>query len=209
MTKKKIKTKHTIKTYLLTGVLVMAPVAITLYLAMWLFRLMDGWAKYLIPEKYAEYLPYGVPGLGICLLFLSLVLVGMFTTNYVGRWAVKTGQKILARVPVISGIYGAIKKVFETLMGDGGSQSFRQAVLIEYPRKGLWTIAFVTAPVYKGLKKYLPNDMITVYVPTTPNPTSGFMIYVAKKDIKELDIPVEEALKMVLSMGIVNPTKKP
>jgi uncharacterized membrane protein len=176
---------------------------------MWLFRLMDGWAKYLIPEKYAEYLPYGVPGLGICLLFLSLVLVGMFTTNYVGRWAVKTGQKILARVPVISGIYSAIKKVFETLMGDGGSQSFRQAVLIEYPRKGLWTIAFVTAPVYKGMKKYLPNDMITVYVPTTPNPTSGFMIYVAKKDIKELDIPVEEALKMVLSMGIVNPTKKP
>lgn len=196
------------KTYLLTGVLVMAPVAITLYLAMWLFRLMDGWAKYLIPEKYAEYLPYGVPGLGICLLFLSLILVGMFTTNYVGRWAVKTGQKILAKVPVISGIYGAIKKVFETLMGDGGTQSFRQAVLIEYPRKGLWTIAFITAPVYKGFKKYLPNDMITVYVPTTPNPTSGFMIYVAKKDIKELDIPVDEALKMILSMGIVNPSKK-
>lgn len=196
------------KTYLLTGVLVMAPVAITLYLAMWLFRLMDSWAKYLIPEKYAEYLPYGVPGLGICLLFLSLILVGMFTTNYVGRWAVKTGQKILAKVPVISGIYGAIKKVFETLMGDGGSQSFRQAVLIEYPRKGLWTIAFITAPVYKGFKKYLPNDMITVYVPTTPNPTSGFMIYVAKKDIKELNIPVDEALKMILSMGIVNPSKK-
>jgi len=196
------------KTYLLTGVLVMAPVAITLYLAMWLFRLMDGWAKYLIPEKYAEYLPYGVPGLGICLLFLSLILVGMFTTNYVGRWAVKTGQKILAKVPVISGIYGAIKKVFETLMGDGGTQSFRQAVLIEYPRKGLWTIAFITAPVYKGFKKYLPNDMITVYVPTTPNPTSGFMIYVAKKDIKELNIPVDEALKMILSMGIVNPSKK-
>ena len=206
---KKIKTKHTMKTYLLTGVLVMAPVAITLYLAMWLFRLMDSWAKYLIPEKYAEYLPYGVPGLGICLLFLSLILVGMFTTNYVGRWAVKTGQKILAKVPVISGIYGAIKKVFETLMGDGGTQSFRQAVLIEYPRKGLWTIAFVTAPVYKGMKKYLPNDMITVYVPTTPNPTSGFMIYVAKKDIKELNIPVDEALKMILSMGIVNPSKKP
>lgn len=196
------------KTYLLTGVLVMAPVAITVYLAMWLFRLMDGWAKYLIPEKYAEYLPYGVPGLGICLLFLSLILVGMFTTNYVGRWAVKTGQKILAKVPVISGIYGAIKKVFETLMGDGGTQSFRQAVLIEYPRKGLWTIAFITAPVYKGFKKYLPNDMITVYVPTTPNPTSGFMIYVAKKDIKELNIPVDEALKMILSMGIVNPSKK-
>lgn len=196
------------KTYLLTGVLVMAPVAITLYLAMWLFRLMDGWAKYLIPEKYAEYLPYGVPGLGIFLLFLSLILVGMFTTNYVGRWAVKTGQKILAKVPVISGIYGAIKKVFETLMGDGGTQSFRQAVLIEYPRKGLWTIAFITAPVYKGFKKYLPNDMITVYVPTTPNPTSGFMIYVAKKDIKELNIPVDEALKMILSMGIVNPSKK-
>ena len=137
---KKTKHKHTIKTYLFTGILVMAPVAITLYLALWLFRVMDGWAKYLIPAKYAEYLPYGVPGLGIILLFLFLVFVGMLTTNYVGRWALKTGQRILASVPVVSGIYSALKKLFVTIMGDGNTQAFRQAVLVEYPRKNLWTV---------------------------------------------------------------------
>ena len=93
---KKTKHKHTIKTYLFTGILVMAPVAITLYLALWLFRIMDGWAKHLIPVKSAEYLPYGVPGLGIILLFIFLVLVGMLTTNYVGRWFVGLGQRILS-----------------------------------------------------------------------------------------------------------------
>lgn len=206
---KKTKHKHTIKAYLFTGILVMAPVAITLYLALWLFRLMDGWAKYLIPGKYAEYLPYGVPGLGIILLFFFLVFVGMLTTNYVGRWFVGLGQRILGRLPVISGIYSALKKLFETIMGDGNTQSFRKAVLVEYPRKGLWTVAFMTAPIYRGFKKYLPGDLVTLYVPTTPNPTSGFMIYAPKKDVKELDIPVDEALKMILSMGIVNPSKRP
>lgn len=206
---KQKKHKHTIKTYLFTGILVMAPVAITLYLALWLFRIMDGWAKYLIPAKYAEYLPYGVPGLGIILLFIFLVFVGMLTSNYVGRWFVGLGQRILSRVPVISGIYSALKKLFETVMGDGNTQSFHQAVLVEYPRKGLWTVAFMTAPVYRGFHKLLPKDMVTLYVPTTPNPTSGFMIYAPKRDIKELDIPVDEALKMILSMGIVNPSKKP
>ena len=116
----KTKHKHTIKTYLFTGILVMAPVAITLYLALWLFRVMDGWAKYLIPAKYAEYLPYGVPGLGIVLLFLFLVFVGMLTTNYVGRWALRTGQRILTSVPVISGIYSALKNK-KFILGHWGS----------------------------------------------------------------------------------------
>ena len=169
---------------------------------------MDGWAKHLIPLKYADYLPYGVPGLGVILLFVFLVLIGMLATNYIGRWLVGVGQRILGRVPVISGIYGALKKLFETVMGNN-TQAFRKAVLVEYPRKGMWTLAFITAPVYNGFKKMLPKDSVTLYVPTTPNPTSGFMIYVPKKDVKELNIPVDEALKMILSMGIVNPSKKP
>lgn len=204
----KFKKKHTLKTYLITGIFVMAPVVITIYLALELFRLMDGWAKYLIPDKYAPYLPYGIPGLGIVLLLLFLILVGILTTNVMGRWLIGVGRRILEKVPVVSGIYGALKKVFETLMGKGGTQAFRQAVLIQYPSKGLWTIAFLTAPLYRGFKKKLPGDYVTVYVPTTPNPTSGFMIFVKKKDIKELDIPVEEAFKLVLSMGILNPIKK-
>ena len=206
----KAKHKQTLKTYLFTGILVTAPVAITLYLSIKLFLWLDSWATKLIPAKYnpETYLPYGLPGLGVLILLLFLILVGMLTANYVGRWLVGIGQRILSRVPVISGIYSALKKLFETVMGHN-TQAFRKAVLVEYPRKGMWTVAFMTAPVYVGFKKMLPKDMITLYVPTTPNPTSGFMVYVPKKDIKELNIPVEEALKMILSMGIVAPSKKP
>ena len=205
----KKKHKQTLKTYLFTGILVIAPVAITFYVSIRLFLWLDGWVTKLIPAKYnpETYLPYGLPGLGILLLLLVLILVGMLTANYVGRWLVGIGQGILGRVPVISGIYSALKKVFETVMGKN-TQAFRKAVLVEYPRKGMWTVAFMTAPVYVGFKKMLPKDIVTLYVPTTPNPTSGFMVYVPKKDIKELNISVEEAFKMILSMGIVNPSKK-
>lgn len=202
------KKKHTLKTYLITGIFVMAPVVITMYLAMELFRLMDGWAKYLIPAKYAPYLPYGIPGLGIILLLLFLILVGVLTTNVMGRWLIRLGRRLIDNVPVVSNIYNALKKVFETLMGKGGTQAFRQAVLVQYPQKGAWTIAFVTANLPKNIQAKLPKGMMVVYIPTTPNPTSGYMVFVRKQDIKELDISVEEAFKMVISMGILNPTKK-
>ena len=206
---KKEKQHQTLKTYLFTGILVTAPVAITLYVSIKLFLWLDSWATKLIPEKYnpENYLTYGLPGVGVLILLVFLILVGMLTANYVGRWMVGIGQRILGRVPVISGIYGALKKLFETVMGKN-TQAFRKAVLVEYPRKNMWTVAFITAPVYAGFKKMLPRDMVTLYVPTTPNPTSGFMVYVPKKDIKELNIPVEDALKMILSMGIVEPSKK-
>ena len=206
---KKKEQRHTLKTYLFTGILVTAPVAITFYVSIKLFLWLDSWATKLIPEKYnpETYLSYGLPGLGVLILLLFLILIGMLTANYVGRWFVEIGQRVLSRVPVISGIYSALKKLFETLMGNN-TQAFRKAVLVEYPRKGMWTVAFMTAPVYVGFKKMLPQDMVTLYVPTTPNPTSGFMVYVPKKEIKELNIPVEEALKLVLSMGIVAPSKK-
>ena len=206
---KKEKQHQTLKTYLFTGILVTAPVAITLYVSIKLFLWLDSWATKLIPEKYnpENYLTYGLPGVGVLILLVFLILVGMLTANYVGRWMVGIGQRILGRVPVISGIHGALKKLFETVMGKN-TQAFRKAVLVEYPRKNMWTVAFITAPVYAGFKKMLPRDMVTLYVPTTPNPTSGFMVYVPKKDIKELNIPVEDALKMILSMGIVEPSKK-
>ena len=205
----KIKKRQTLKTYLFTGILVTTPVAITFYVSIKLFLWLDGCVTKFIPVKYnpETYLPYGLPGLGVLLLLAFFVLVGMFTANYIGRWLVGLGQKLLYRVPVISSIYGALKKLFEAVMGNN-TQAFRKAVLVEYPRKGMWTVAFVTAPVYAGFKRMLPKDMVTLYVSTTPNPTSGFMVYVPKKEIKELNIPVEEALKMILSMGIVNPSKK-
>ena len=205
------KKKHTLKTYFFTGVLVTAPVAITLYLAIELFKWVDSSITHLIPAQYnpGTYLPYGLPGLGVLLLVVVLVLIGMLAVNIFGRWLVGIGQKIIEKIPIISGIYSALKKLFETLLGQGGTSAFRKAVLVEYPRKGVWTIAFLTAPVYEGFKRLLPSDMVTIYVPTTPNPTSGFMLYVPKKEIKVLDMRVDDAFKMIVSTGIVTPVKKP
>ena len=201
------KSKHTLKTYFFTGILVTAPIAITLYLAIELFQWVDSAVTHFIPEKYnpETYLPYGLPGLGVLLLVLMLILVGMLAVNIFGRWLVGLGQKMMERIPVISGVYSAFKKLFETLLGQGSTSAFRKAVLVEYPRKGIWTVAFLTTPVYEGFKDLLPNDMVTLYVPTTPNPTSGFMLYVPKKEIKELDMRVDDAFKMVISTGIVTP----
>ncbi|MBP5343844.1 MAG: DUF502 domain-containing protein [Alphaproteobacteria bacterium] len=203
--------KHTLKTYLFTGILVTAPVAITFYVAIKLFYWLDNLVTNFIPAKYnpETYLPYGLPGLGILLLLTFFILIGMMTANVLGRWLMGIGQKIIGKMPIISGVYNALKKVFETLLGSSSTEAFRKAVLIEYPRKGLWTIAFLTGPVYQGFQDLMPKDMVTVYVPTTPNPTSGFMIYVPKKDIQVLDIRVDDALKMVISMGIVMPVPHP
>ncbi len=206
----KEKSKHTLKTYFFTGILVTAPIAITLYLAVELFKWVDSSVTRFIPEKYnpETYLPYGLPGIGVLLLVVTLILIGMLAVNIFGRWLMGFGQKIIERIPVVSGVYSALKKLFETLLGQGSTSAFRKAVLVEYPRKGVWTIAFLTAPVYDDFKQLLPDDMVTVFVPTTPNPTSGFMLYVPKKEIKELEMRVDDAIKMVISTGIVTPSKK-
>jgi len=204
------KSKHTLKTYFFTGILVTAPVAITLFLVAELFRWIDSSVVKFIPAQYnpETYLPYGLPGVGVLLLVVALILIGMLAVNIFGRWLVGIGQRIIERIPVISGVYSALKKLFETLLGQGSASAFRKAVLVEYPRKGVWTVAFLTAPVYEGFQHLLPKDMVTVYVPTTPNPTSGFMLYVSKKEVKELDIRVDDAFKMVVSTGIVTPSKR-
>lgn len=199
----------TLKTYLFTGILVTAPVAITFYLAVQLFLLIDTNITALIPDKYnpETYLPYGMPGLGVLLLVLGLIFVGWLTAHWVGRAMMALGTHLISKMPIISGVYSAFRKIFETLFGAGKNTAFRQAVLIEYPRKGLWTIAFLTGPVYTGIQKNVSEKLLSVYVPTTPNPTSGFLIYVPQKDVIPLNIGVDEALKIVLSTGIVNPEK--
>jgi uncharacterized membrane protein len=211
MEKTTSKNKRTLKTYLFTGVLVTAPVAITFYLAIQLFLFIDNHITALIPEKYnpETYLPYGLPGLGVVLLLVFLILVGIMTANFVGKTFAQIGKAIIARMPIISGIYNALRKIFETLLGNGKNTAFRQPVLIEYPRKGLWTIAFLTGPVYKGIQNKVNEALVCVYVPTTPNPTSGFLIYLPKKDIHPLDMRVDDALKIILSMGIINPDTHP
>ncbi len=211
MKKRKANNTHPLKTYLFTGILVTAPIAITFYLAVQLFSYIDTNVTALIPERFnpGTYLPYGLPGLGVVLLLIFLILVGMLTANFVGRTFMLLGQRLIEHMPIISGIYNAFRKIFETLLGSGKNTAFRQPVLIEYPRKGLWTIAFLTGPVYKGIQNKVDEALVSVYVPTTPNPTSGFLIYMPKKDVIPLNIRVDDALKTILSMGIINPDAKP
>ncbi len=211
MKKRQNKNTHPLKTYLFTGILVTAPIAITFYLAVQLFTYIDKNVTALIPEKFnpGTYLPYGLPGLGVILLLIFLILVGMLTANFVGRTFMRLGQSLIEHMPIISGIYNAFRKIFETLLGSGKNTAFRQPVLVEYPRRGLWTIAFLTGPVYKGIQNKVDEALVSIYVPTTPNPTSGFLIYVPKKDVIPLNIGVDDALKTILSMGIINPDAKP
>ncbi len=204
----KKESKTTLKTYFFTGILVTAPVAITLYVAWHLITYIDTKVTGLIPAQYNpnELLPYGLPGLGILLLLVFFTGVGMLTANFIGQALIKAGYRLINRMPVISGLYNAIKKILETLIGNDKNKAFRQPVLVEYPRRDLWTIAFITGDPYPEVKRKLnDNTLLSIYVPTTPNPTSGFFLYVPKKDVIFLNISVEEALKLILSTGIINP----
>ena len=206
--KKNESKKTTLKTYFFTGVIVTAPIAITLYLAIEFIAFIDTKVTGFIPAAYNpnSFLPYGLPGIGIILLLLFFTGIGMLTANFIGQYFMRLGLKVIGKMPVISGLYNAIRKIFETLLGQESNKAFRKAVLIEYPRRDLWTIAFLTGPVANLISETLKqDDLISVYVPTTPNPTSGFFLYVPQKDVKELDVSVDDALKMVLSTGIISP----
>ena len=201
-----------IRAYFLAGVLIISPVAVTLAVAFWLINFVDSHIVPLIPEQWNPdtYLrehfgfQFGIPGLGVLVLFVVITLVGWLTAGYVGRVAVRVGENIVARMPVVRGIYSAVKQIMETIFRNQ-SQAFRQAVLVEYPRRGLWTIAFVTGKAKGEVKNLMKEELVAIYVPTTPNPTSGFLLFVPREDIVYLTMSVEEAFKLVISGGIVTP----
>lgn len=192
--------------YFLAGILVTAPIAITFYLAWVLIGFVDNNVTALIPEKYnpETYLPFGMPGLGVLIFVVSLILIGAFTAGYVGRLFHRTGERVLNRMPVIRGVYGAVKQILETVLAKK-SKAFREAVLVEYPRRGLWAIAFITGRTEGEVQSLIEDEVINIFLPTTPNPTSGFLLFVPKKDLAPLTMSVEEAIKMVISGGIVTP----
>lgn len=198
--------------YFLAGVLVTAPITITVALAVWIVTYIDDTIIPLIPHKYnpdryfQEYLgvDFGVPGLGVLVLMIVITLIGAFTAGLVGRFVVRLGESLLDRMPVIRSLYKLTKQIFQTVL-QNQSNAFRQAVMVEYPRKGLWAIAFVTAETEGELKEKLQRDTVNVFLPTTPNPTSGFLLMVPKEDMQVLDMPVEDAVKLVISAGIVHP----
>lgn len=195
-----------LRNYLLTGIVVTAPISITLYIVWQIVDFFDEWAAAFIPERYNPntYLPFSLPGLGFVLMLGLLVLVGRLTASYVGHSLMRMGDAILRQVPVVRSIYGTLKQIFETVLSSS-SRSFREVVLVEYPRRGLWSIAFVTGSTGGEIGRRMEDELVNVFLPTTPNPTSGYLLFVPRRDVIHLDMSVEDAMKLVVSGGIVVP----
>jgi uncharacterized membrane protein len=195
-----------IRTYFLTGVLVSAPFAITIYIAALVIDFVDARVTSVIPDRYNPntYLPFGVPGLGLVVIFIILVVIGWVAAGYVGRIALRYGERIMANTPVLRTIYNAAKQILETVMS-AQSSAFRQVVLVQYPHKGVWVLGFVTGDPGDEVQSHTKDQVVGVMVPTTPNPTSGFLLYVKASDVIMLDMTIEEAAKLVISAGLVAP----
>ncbi len=203
---KKLGPFQRMRAYFFAGVLVTAPISITLYLAWVLINFIDDRVTPLIPAKYnpETYLPFALPGLGVIVLMLALTLVGALTAGFLGRFFIRFTERLLNRMPVIRSVYNAVKQILETVLAQQ-SNAFREAVLVEYPRRGLWAVAFITGETKGEVQNLTAEKTINIFLPTTPNPTSGFLLFIPEKDVIHLDMSVEEAIKMVISGGIVTP----
>jgi uncharacterized membrane protein len=201
------------KKYLLAGLLVWLPLAVTIWVLHAVLGIVGdlfGWlvtaSQTVLPA--AAHAPLEalrhVPGLGLLVVVLLLLGTGMFAANMVGQWWLHQGGRILHRIPIVKSIYSSVKQVSDTLFSSSGN-AFREAVLVQYPRAGSWTIAFVTGRPGGEAAEHLAGDFLSLYVPTTPNPTSGFFLMVARSDVIELRMSVDEALKYIISMGVVSP----
>lgn len=195
-----------LRAYLFAGILVTAPIFITFYLAYVIVTFVDSKITPLIPAQYnpETYLPFALPGLGLVVLILALILVGAVTASFFGRLWVRISDRLLSQMPVIRNVHSAVKQILETILAQQ-SNAFREAVLIEYPRRGIWAIGFLTGQTKGEVQNLTEEDCINVFLPTTPNPTSGFLLFVPSKDLIRLDMNVEDAIKMVISGGIVTP----
>jgi uncharacterized membrane protein len=193
------------KRYFITGLLIWVPLVVTLWVLDFLIGTMDQSLRLLPPEWRPEALfGYHIPGLGAIVTLLVVFLTGLFTANMLGQRFVKLWEWLLARIPVVKTIYSSVKQVSDTLLS-GQGQAFRKALLVQYPREGSWTIAFQTGRPGGDVVNYLKGEYVSVYVPTTPNPTSGFFLMVPRSDVKELEMSVDEALKYIISMGVAAP----
>lgn len=196
---------RTLKKYLIAGVLVWLPLGVTVLVVKLFVDLMDR-TLLLIPLQYRPetLLGISVPGFGVILSVIIILITGMIAANLLGGKLVALWELILSRIPLVRSVYSAVKQLTETLFSSSG-QSFRKVLMIEYPRKGLWTLAFQTGTEIGEAQRKTGEEVVNVYVPTTPNPTSGFFLMVPKKDVIELDMSVDEGLKMIISMGVVVP----
>ena len=206
-----------VKKYLIAGLLVWLPLAITVWVLKAALGTLDGVFGWMLNGTQLV-LPQGahasietlrqIPGVGVVFVVLGLLLTGVFATNIFGQWWLSQGGRVLVKIPIVKSIYSSVKQVSDTLFSSSGN-AFRDAVLLQYPRPGSWTIAFVTGKPGGEAAQHLRGDWLSVYVPTTPNPTSGFFLMVPRADVVVLKMSVDEALKYVISMGVVAPPMVP
>jgi len=195
-----------LRAYFLAGILVTGPIAFTLWITWSIIDFIDRAVSHLVPSSYnpGTYFPFNIPGFGLVLAIVALTLIGWLTAGYAGRLLLRLSDRIMKRMPVVRGIYGAFKQIFETVLAKR-SNTFREVVLVEWPRHGMWTVAFVTAHAEGEIKANVAPETVGLYVPTTPNPTSGYLVYVPREEIVPLAMSVEDGIKLVISGGIITP----
>jgi uncharacterized membrane protein len=197
--------KHLIRRYFITGLLIWVPLAITLWVLDLLVSTMDQTLRLLPLQWQTEsWLGVHIPGLGVVMTLLIVFATGVLAANIIGQRLVKFWEGVLARIPVVNAIYRGVKQVSDTLFAPGG-QAFRKALLVQWPSPGMWTIAFMTGQPGGDVVNHLKGDYVSIYVPTTPNPTGGYFVMVPREAVIELDMTVEEALKYIISMGVAAP----
>ena len=201
-----------LRNYFLTGIIVTAPIAITLWILFGIIKMIDNAVVPLLPPVYnpQTYLEryFGItadiPGIGLVVMLFALTLIGFLAAGFFGRMVVRTGESLVNRMPVVRSVYGALKQIFETVL-EARSRSFREVVLVEYPRRGIWALGFITSTTEGEVQHVTAEKVVNVFLPTTPNPTSGFLLFVPRKDLVVLQMTVEEGIKMVVSGGIITP----
>ncbi len=198
-----------LRAYIFAGILVTAPLAITAYIAWLVVSFIDQMVTRMLPPIYNpnHYLPFTVPGLGLIIVIWALATIGWLAAGLLGRMFVRVSEAVVGRMPIIRSVYGAVKQIFETLLA-ARSTAFRQVVLVEFPRKGIWRYAFVTGTTPGKTQTVTPDGLVNVFIPNTPNVTAGFLALLPPSDIIEVDLTVEEALKLMVSGGIAIPSRE-
>ncbi len=200
---------HRLRNYFLTGTIIAAPLFLTIYITWTFVKWVDSWVTPFIPPIYRpdHYLPFSVPGFGLVVALVFLSMLGFLTANFVGRQTVLLGELLVGRMPIVRNLYRGLKQIFETVLSRRAG-AFKTVALIEYPRKGIWSLVFVASEA-RGEISHRIDDTVAVFLPTTPNPTSGFLLFVPRSDMIILDMTVEDAAKMVISAGLVTPEFTP
>ena len=197
-----------LRSWFFTGLVVFGPVAVTAYIAWWAIDTVDNWVKPWFPQSLSPdgYLPFHVPGFGVVIALVGLTLLGFLAANIIGRSLVRLGEAMLDRTPLVRGVYKGLKQVFETVFSQSGTQ-FRKVGLVEFPVKGSWSIVFVSSPPSEVVGSALPGQkpMISVFMPCTPNPTTGFFFYIPADEVIDLPISADDAAKLIMSAGLIQP----